>query len=158
MSDPGTADTPPAIEAASATAQASAERAKSFYAAYEEHSKTLRTWLVAYGIGSPVLLLTNESLSAKLTLAPNGAMIGMLFLVGVVGQVLLAALNKALMWYCYFLELYPSRRRSRAYGYAFWLSEQFWIDLLADVVSLILFGYATWLAFNIVLGGVPLLP
>jgi hypothetical protein len=70
-------------------------------------------------------------------------------------QVLLAALNKALMWFCYFLELYPNRRRSRRHQFAFMLSEQFWIDLLTDVVSLILFGYATWLAFNIVLGGVP---
>lgn len=30
------------------------------YAVYEEHSKTLRTWLVAYGIGAPVLFITND--------------------------------------------------------------------------------------------------
>jgi hypothetical protein len=155
MTDPGTGDSPPAIEAASATAPDAGERAQGYYAAYEEHSKTLRTWLVAYGIGAPVLLLTNESLSEKLTVASDGPLIGMLFLAGVVVQVLLAALNKALMWTCYFLELYPNRKRSRRHRLAFRLSKQFWIDLSADVVSLILFGYATWLAFNIVLSGVP---
>jgi hypothetical protein len=155
MIDSETEDPPHTVKSASDTAQASVERAQGFYAAYEEHSKTLRTWLVAYGIGAPVLLLTNEGLSERLTLAPNGPLIGMLFLAGVVVQVLLAALNKALMWTCYFIELYPDRRRSRWHQLAFRLSEQFWIDLSVDVVSLILFGYATWLAFNIVLSGVP---
>jgi len=34
-----------------------------YFKAYEEYSKVLRTWFVAYGIGGPVLLLTNETLA-----------------------------------------------------------------------------------------------
>lgn len=37
--------------------------AEHYFQAYAEYSKVLRTWLVAYGIGAPVLLLTNEPLA-----------------------------------------------------------------------------------------------
>ncbi len=33
-----------------------------YYKVYEEYSKTLRTWFVAYGIGAPVLVLNNDEL------------------------------------------------------------------------------------------------
>ena len=43
-----------------------ADEIEELYKAYEEHAKTLRTWLVAYGIGAPVVFLTNEQLSKRL--------------------------------------------------------------------------------------------
>ncbi len=69
-----------------------------YYKAYEEHSKVLRTWLVAYGIGAPVLFLTNETLAAKLAGSAVAGRVAALFLVGVAAQVLLAAFNKTVMW------------------------------------------------------------
>ena len=72
--------------------------AAEFYKAYEEHSKVLRTWLVAYGVGAPVLFLTNDSLAAKLGASAESGEIGGLFLGGVAFQVFLAVLNKTVMW------------------------------------------------------------
>ena len=34
-----------------------------YFRAYEEYSKLIRTWLVAYGVGAPVLLFTNDRLA-----------------------------------------------------------------------------------------------
>ncbi len=41
-------------------------QATEYLEAYAEHSKVIRTWFVAYGIGAPVLLLTNEALARTL--------------------------------------------------------------------------------------------
>ena len=40
-----------------------ANKAEEYLNAYAEHSKTLRTWLVAYGIGAPVLLDGSQPLT-----------------------------------------------------------------------------------------------
>jgi hypothetical protein len=40
-----------------------ADHAEDYLEAYREHSKVLRTWFVAYGIGAPALRFTNGALS-----------------------------------------------------------------------------------------------
>lgn len=122
-----------------------------YFTVYEEHSKVLRTWLVAYGIGAPALFLTNERIAGLISAAGVGRRMAGLFLLGVALQVLLAALNKTVMWACYYAEGSPNDQEKRRFRLAYWISEQFWIDFLVDIVSLIGFGYATWLAFNIAL-------
>ncbi len=69
-----------------------------YFAAYEEYSKVLRTWFVAYGIGGPVLLLTNEALAKAIKTSGQGRGLAALFLIGVGLQVVLAAMNKFSMW------------------------------------------------------------
>jgi hypothetical protein len=44
----------------------SESEAEGFYKVYEEHAKALRTWLVAYGVGGPVLFLTNPIAQERL--------------------------------------------------------------------------------------------
>lgn len=68
------------------------------YAAYDGYSRALRTWLVAYGIGAPVLLMTNDALWLAVAESGDAAWIGALFLVGVALQVVLTAVNKTAMW------------------------------------------------------------
>ncbi len=70
------------------------DKEQGFYAAYEEHTKTLRTWLVAYGIGAPVLFITHDTLMKAVQKSGEGRSLGLLFLIGVAIQVVLAALNK----------------------------------------------------------------
>ena len=69
-----------------------------YFKAYEEYSKVLRTWFVAYGIGGPVLLLTNQTLAKAIKASGQGKSLAALFLAGVALQVVLAALNKFSMW------------------------------------------------------------
>lgn len=123
--------------------------ADGYYKVYEEYSKTLRTWLVAYGIGGPVLFLTNAGPRADLARSGMSRCIALAFLGGVALQILLAALNKTLMWANYYAELTPGAPEKWLFRNAAWLSEQFWIDFLVDIASLVLFGWATWTAFMI---------
>ena len=120
-----------------------------FFANYSEYSKTLRAWLVAYGIGGPVLLLTNDSLSTALKISPYRSWIVDLFLVGVALQVVLAFVNKWCSWHMYVGEFDSSFQRQRSYKFWSWLNERSWIDLAIDGASLIAFSVSTLLVVRV---------
>jgi hypothetical protein len=126
-------------------------QATEYLEAYAEHSKVIRTWFVAYGIGAPVLLLTNDALARALKSSGNARVIAGCFLAAVVLQVVLAAANKFSMWGLYYGETNDPFKATAKYRIAFWFSEAFWIDLLIDLATMVLFGLATWRAFGIVL-------
>ncbi len=69
-------------------------QADQYFNAYAELSKTLRTWLVAYGIGAPIVLLTNAGFSGAIRKAGDSKYVAGAFLLGVAAQVALAAINK----------------------------------------------------------------
>jgi hypothetical protein len=122
------------------------------FKAYEGYSQTLRTWLVAYGVGGPVLLLTNEKLWTLIAKSGCARAIAIALLVGVALQVVLAALNKAVMWGSYYGEIEVTFRTERRYQVAIWLAKQFWIDFAVDLLSMVIFGWATYRVFTIVTG------
>jgi hypothetical protein len=124
--------------------------AEGFYKACTDYSNTLRTWLVAYGVGAPVVLVSNAGLLAAVTRSEWTEWITALFLVGVILQVVLATLNKAAMWGCYYGAENREFRETRYYGWANWLSQQFWIDIGLDVLTIALFVTATWWAVSVV--------
>lgn len=126
------------------------EWVKGFYGAYDHYSKVLRTWLVAYGIGGPVLILSSEPLLERMAGSGAAREVGILFLLGVGFQVLIAALNKATMWVCYYGELYSSHQEKLRYKAAVWFSEQFWVDFVMDVASIAFFARATYVVFEVV--------
>ena len=53
-----------------------------FYGPYSHFSRTLRAWLVAYGIGGPVLLVSQDHLSGLVLKSGVGLYISTLFLGG----------------------------------------------------------------------------
>ncbi|MFC7519900.1 hypothetical protein ACFQS6_06105 [Xanthomonas populi] len=108
----------------------------SFFANYSEYAKTLRAWLVAYGIGAPVLFLTNNQLSAALKASPHRDWIVDLFLLGVALQVILAFVNKWCAWHLYVGEYDSEFQSRRSYKFWAWLNERSWIDLSIDALSL----------------------
>lgn len=59
------------------------------------------TWLVAYGIGAPVLFLTQSGVADALRKTGAARSIALTFLVGVSVQVLSALLYKTTMWQLY---------------------------------------------------------
>ncbi|MHC4947087.1 MAG: hypothetical protein ACYTG1_02340 [Planctomycetota bacterium] len=124
--------------------------AEGLYTAYEAHARILRTWLVAYGIGGPVLFVNNDDLWRGLVESGTGRLVGLLFLAGVAVQVLVTAINKSAMWGSYYGEIEPRFRPTWRYRSAYWLGGQYWIDLLADVASLALFAAATIIVFKTV--------
>lgn len=130
-----------------ATAASHAEIA--FFANYSEYAKTLRAWLVAYGIGAPVLFLTNNDLSTALRASAHRDWIVDLFLAGVALQVILAFLNKWCAWHMYVGEYDSTFQSHRSYRFWSWLNGRSCIDLLFDGLSLVSFAVSTLLAVRV---------
>ena len=122
---------------------------RSYFDAYEEHAKALRTWLVAYGIGAPVFVLSQDSVRAAVARASAMRELVFFFLLGVVVQVVIVALNKALMWTLHYGEENEPYQETRWYRFADAVSEMFRLDLAADIISIGAFAWATWRLFNI---------
>lgn len=122
-------------------------QAEEYLEAYGEHARILRSWLVAYGIGAPVLLMTNDAFAVAVQESKSAQLIAGFFLAGVALQVVLSAVNKASMWGLYYGEITPSFKKVVWYRVAHWLSERFWTDLLIDMVTMGVFVLATYKAF-----------
>jgi len=119
---------------------------------YVDYSRTLRAWLVAYGIGGPVLFLTNDNLAQKVSSSCYTNQIIILFLSGVCLQIVLSLINKWCAWHMYKgagdLD-YQKTRRYRFWGF---FNAQSWIDFWIDLISITAFIFATWLVLNVFLG------
>ena len=118
---------------------------------YKTYESTLRTWLVAYGIGAPILFLSNDSLWQKIAASTSSICIAILFLIGVALQIFVALLNKHSMWYCYRGERDDDFQKKTLYKISFWLADRYWIDILIDVFSVLAFVIATYKVFIILL-------
>lgn len=116
---------------------------------YDAFAKVLRTWFVAYGVGGPVLLLTNDTVSSKIADSGCARGIASAFLIGVGLQVLFTLLNKAALWGCYKAARDSKLRERLVYRIAEWFAYVLWLDLLVDFVSFVLFAFATYRVFTI---------
>lgn len=115
-----------------------------FFEGYASFAGVLRTWLIAYGIGGPVLLVTNEKVSEKLSASGLSLDIALLFLIGVGLQVIVALLYKGAMWYLYIGEEVSKKiQKTKCYRISSWLSEAFWLEMMFDLGSIVLFTIAT---------------
>ena len=119
------------------------------FAAYSEYNKTLRTWLVAFGIGGPALFMTNDTVAKRLATVGTLKMVVALFLVGAGVQVLGALLNKACNWYVYQAYSPDGVQGTWRHQCSEWLTSHFWIDVSLDLVSISVFGCALWLLFTV---------
>lgn len=122
--------------------------ASGFYEPYAHYNNLLRTWLVAYGVGGPAILVTHEDLFQDVAGKGNLALIGWLFLAGVSAQVCIALINKISMWYLHYGEDNDNFKQTSRYKIAHILAEIFWPDIFADVVSITSIGLATVLIFR----------
>jgi len=121
------------------------------YGSYQEYSKTLRTWFVAYGVGAPVIFISNETITSKVLSNPNSKSLIAAFLIGVLIQVILTIINKNAMWGCYYGEENPEFQSTYRYKLADWFSSQYWIDIVFDLLSLALLSYASYGIYRILI-------
>ena len=121
------------------------------FANYDKYATTLRAWLVAYGIGGPVLFVSNDKLTPILRDSGQGWWIVGLFLLAVFVQVGGAAINKWAAHNMYLGEILPERKVSK--GYMRWeaINKKAWIDGMADIVAIASLIGATALVVGIVL-------
>ncbi len=106
---------------------------------------------MAYGVGVPVLLVSQQFIAKAIIKAGTGGLITWLFLVGVAIQVLAALLYKYSMAYLYNAEVDPGLNETRRVKAAEWLSNAVWLEALFDVVSIALFVCGTFMVVSAVL-------
>jgi hypothetical protein len=133
------------------SAMTKANDAQQHFDNYSEYSKTLRSWLVAYGIGGPVLFLTNKDAPVKIAQSPHLELIVVLFVGGVALQIFLAFINKWAAWNIYKGELQADYQDGLTYKVWRWINDQSWIDVLIDLGALISFSIATYMVLSILL-------
>src|SRR5690606_31515166 len=104
-----------------------------------------------YGIGGPVLFLTNQGLSEKVAAAPNKRLIVSLFLAGVALQIALSFINKWCAWNLYAGENDIAYRLKKRYNIWRAVNDWSWLDFAIDAASIIAFVWSTWLVLFIFL-------
>lgn len=122
------------------------QAARDFYEHYTEYARTLRTWLVAYGVGGPVLFITQRGIYQEL--AAMGSLIVTCFLAGAGFQVSLSLLNKWTNWYLYAGAEQSTPQNGKPYRFAKWINKWPSIDIAFDVLSILAFGIATALTLT----------
>ena len=113
------------------------------YKVYEEHMKTLRAWFVAYGVGGPVLFVTQKDFAASLVESGVSKWVGILLLVGVLLQAVVALINKWVNWSLYYYGDEEEEKPGKLQRFCEKVSNKVWIDISADIATLILFSIAT---------------
>jgi hypothetical protein len=120
--------------------------AEEYAAAYRQHATTLRNWIVAYGVGGPVIFLGNDKLRDSLRDSGYLQVVGWTFLIGVALQVVLSFLDKYADWICWQDCVTPNQRRWTRR--AKWWVNANWPTMLLESASMILLAVATVFAFN----------
>jgi len=94
--------------------------------AYKTFSRTLRAWLVAYGIGAPVLLVSQESVAVKLAGFDETRTIVWIFLVGVGIQILSTFLYKITLGYLFLNQRDELPSQTLMFRISRWIFRQLW--------------------------------
>ena len=98
-----------------------------YYKAYEEYAKSLRTWFVAFGIGVPVFLLSNNEVWKALAETGRLPFITLLFLFGLTIQVVGAIINKYGNWQLFY-EVHRGKDPNDVRSMAVQFARQIWIE------------------------------
>jgi len=120
-----------------------ADDAKLYLESYQSFARSLRTWLIAYGIGAPVLFASQPAFSEMLRNKNAVAPVIYVFLAGMAVQIATSLLYKVTMWYIMWGALKPEFKQSKRYKFFNRLSELIWPELLLDVASIAAFTWAT---------------
>ena len=120
-----------------------------YFESYAEYNRILRSWFVAFGIGGLALFLLQSPVREALLASGHTRTVTLLFLFGVIAQIVVAFLNKYANWYCYFGEDNPAFLKSPYYRFWARIASQFWIDIILDILTVASFTAAVWMLFEI---------
>jgi len=122
-----------------------------FYPAYSVFAKTLRTWLIAYGVGAPLAFFQLPEAWDALGNGRELRPFVYLFLAGIGVQVVYALINKSAMWYLYMDELNEVHGDDFRVRISAYVSTAYWFEVVCDVATIACFGIATVRALRLVL-------
>jgi hypothetical protein len=112
---------------------------------YSEYNKTLRSWLVAFGIGVPAVFVTSKDAKEFLLKSPDLKLIITIFLLGVACQIGSSFLNKFVSWSAYHRDdcrLVLNRECHPIFKCIASLENDIWIDFLFDIATFAFFAWA----------------
>jgi hypothetical protein len=114
-----------------------------YFESYKEFAWRFRLWLVTYGAGIPVITLANKDIFERIIDSRYGyiAMIFVLFGVGI--QIFITWVFKTCMWYCDRQAKGELSEKSRRFRSAVWITENYWIEIILDFLTLVLYGSST---------------
>ncbi len=126
--------------------------AAGYFDAYAALTRTLRGWLVAFGVGTPVVIASQANLSERLAASGSASIVATLFLAGVSLQIAATLLYKSCMWYSYRKADEPEKyQHTKRFRVSRWISEQFWLELLFDASTIACFVAALFRLLRAVL-------
>jgi hypothetical protein len=132
-----------------ARAKKSSVLSQSYFESYAEYNRILRSWFVAFGVGGLALFLLESPVRAALLASGQTRVVVILFLAGVIAQIVVAFLNKYANWYCYFGEDNPAFLRTSLYRFWSNIASLFWIDIILDILTVGCFLAAIGMLFDI---------
>ncbi|MDE2091803.1 MAG: hypothetical protein KGJ08_07890 [Gammaproteobacteria bacterium] len=115
------------------------------------YARILRAWLVAYGVGVPVLLVSQRLIAEAIIKKGNGSLITWLFLVGVAIQIIEIFIYKYSQEYLYHDETGSELKDTRRLALAEWFSNTIWFEIVFDLLSMVLFVCGTFMVVAAVL-------
>ena len=130
-----------------ATTPANDDR-KEYFSNYSEYNKTLRTWFVTFGIGGPLFLLSNPGITTTLNQKNALGPVALTFLLGCTLQILMAIFNKTCSWYAYDFCDEKVRTPNGVIRWLITTQRVFWVDVIIDIITFILFALATIYLFS----------
>lgn len=119
------------------------EDATEYLRSYQNFASTMRAWLIAYGIGAPVLFATQGAFECVFANSLAAKPLIYMYLSGVGIQIVSALSFKASMWYIFWGALKSEFKNTWRYRISDWLSEQLWVEIGLDISTIGLFGLAT---------------
>lgn len=117
-----------------------------YHEAYRSHATTFRTWLLAFAVGMPVFLASNEALWNRFVATDGIRGIALAFLAALGLQAVLALADKYAAWFCYATILGRRNQDSPGTRFGLWWTRNDWPSVLVDLATLGLLACATWMA------------
>jgi hypothetical protein len=122
-----------------------------YFESYKAFAWRFRLWLVAYGVGLPVVIVSSKELWAVVK-ASNCAHFALWMpLVGVGIQVFVTWVFKTCMWYCdrHAKNILPAK--SLRYRTALWITDRYWLEVSLDLATLGFYVYSTFYFLRLLL-------
>lgn len=119
-------------------------KASAYFSSHKGFSSALRNWLIAYGIGGPAFIASQQHLWNGIE-DSTALCAGLLFLLGTSTQIAATAFLKWVMWKLWIHDSVPSRKKGFLFCLANFASKSYVVDLVADFVSFSAFMTATFM-------------
>ncbi|MGE0151445.1 MAG: hypothetical protein AB7R90_02425 [Reyranellaceae bacterium] len=116
---------------------------------YADYNRMLRTWFVLFGVGAIAALIGSKELVDGLKSEGTLRIVVLFLAIGAAAQIVLAFVNKTAAWCQYYGECNEDFGNGRICKFARKVSAYYWLDLVADVATMVCFTVAGVMALEV---------